>query len=495
MKKIIIIGAGIAGLTSGIYARLNGFESEIFEMHSKPGGECTGWQRGDFHFDNCIHWLVGSKKGTPMYKLWETIGALNDSVDIINNDKFVSYYSGNQMVHIYKDLDKLEKHLLEIAPEDKVMIKEFCRDAKKVIKLEMPVEKPFDLFTKKDMFAMIYKMLPLIKTMQKYEKISMQELIEKFKNPELKVALRAMIPSNYKAIALLSTLASMHTNDSGWPAGGSLALAKRVADRFLGFGGKINYKSRVEEIIINDGVAKGVKLSDGSIHLADYVIAAADGHEVIYDLLGGKYIDDTINTLFTDNETYPIYSSVYISMGIEANLSNYPDTLYFKLKNPIDAGGIKHDYIGAKHYCYEPTFAPKNNSVLIALLTADYDWWVQKKENPAEYKAEKERIGNEVASALKEEFQEIKDNIKVIDVATPMTYERYCNAYRGAWMSYATTPNAKIRFITGVLPGLDNFYMTGQWLMPPGGLPTAVMTGKWTIQRMCKKENMEFKYQ
>jgi phytoene desaturase len=495
MKKLIIIGAGIAGLTSGIYARLNGLEAEIFELHSKPGGECTGWQRGDFHFDNCIHWLMGSKKGTPMYKLWETTGALNDSVDIINNDTFISYTSAESTVHIYRNLDKLEKHLLEVAPEDKSMIKEFCRDAKKVIKLDMPVEKPFDLFTKKDMFKMIFKMLPMAKTMQKYEKISMQELIEKFKNPELKAALKAMIPSNYKAFALLSTLASMHSNDSGWPAGGSLAFARRIEEKFLNLGGKINYKSRVEEIIINDGTAKGIKLSDGSVHNADYVIAAADGHEVIYDMLGGKYIDDTINTLFTDIKTYPIYSSVYVSMGIKSNLSKYPHALYFKLKNPIDAGGMKHDFIGARHYCYEPAFAPKDNSVLIALLTADYDWWAQKKKNPAEYKAEKERIGNEVASACSEEFPEIKGNIKVIDVATPMTYERYCNAYRGAWMSYATTPNAKIRFITGVLPGLDNFYLTGQWLMPPGGLPTAVMTGKWTIQRICKKENMEFNFE
>lgn len=492
MKKIIIIGAGIAGLSSGIYARLNGFDVEIFEMHSEPGGECTGWQRGEYHFDNCIHWLVGSKKGTPLYKLWETIGALDDSIDIINNDKFISYDSGNSIVHIYRNLDRLEKHLLEVAPEDKKMIIEFCKDAKRVTKLDMPVEKPFDMFTKKDLFKMIFKMLPIAKTMQKYEKISLAELIEKFKNPELKIAIKAMIPSNFKAFALLSTLASMHANDSGWPAGGSLALAKRVADKFLSLEGKINYKTRVEEIIIKDGVAKGIKLLDGSIHYADYIIAATDAHEVIFDLLGGKYVDDTINTLFTDNKTYPIYSSVYVSMGIEANLSNYPHTLYFKLKNSIDAGGIRHDYVGMKHYCFEPSFAPKDNSVLIALLVADYDWWAEKKKNPADYKAEKERIASEVAAACKEKFPEIKGNIKKIDVATPMTYVRYCNAYRGAWMSFGITPAAKIRFITGILPGLENFYLTGQWLLPPGGLPTAVMTGNWTVQRICKKENIKF---
>jgi len=36
--KIVIIGAGVAGLSAGCYLRMNGFDTEIFEMHSKSGG-------------------------------------------------------------------------------------------------------------------------------------------------------------------------------------------------------------------------------------------------------------------------------------------------------------------------------------------------------------------------------------------------------------------------------------------------------------------------
>ena len=116
----------------------------------------------------------------------------------------------------------------------------------------------------------------------------------------------------------------------------------------------------------------------------------------------------------------------------------------------------------------------------------------REKTDPEPYKAEKERISEEVIAAFIERFPESEGKIKIIDMATPITYERYCNAYRGAWMSWAPTPGAKIRFISGILPGLDNFYLTGQWIMPPGGLPTAVMTGCWTIQRICEKENIFF---
>ncbi|HSV30486.1 MAG TPA: FAD/NAD(P)-binding protein [Atribacteraceae bacterium] len=50
-KKVLIIGAGIAGLSAGSYLRRNGYDTEIFETHALPGGLCTAWKRGDYTFD------------------------------------------------------------------------------------------------------------------------------------------------------------------------------------------------------------------------------------------------------------------------------------------------------------------------------------------------------------------------------------------------------------------------------------------------------------
>ena len=62
-KKISIIGGGIAGLSAGCYARMNGFEAEIFESHSISGGVCTGWKRGGYMIDGCLDWLMGYGPG------------------------------------------------------------------------------------------------------------------------------------------------------------------------------------------------------------------------------------------------------------------------------------------------------------------------------------------------------------------------------------------------------------------------------------------------
>ena len=54
------------------------------------------------------------------------------------------------------------------------------------------------------------------------------------------------------------------------------------------------------------------------------------------------------------------------------------------------------------------------------------------------------------------------------------------------------TPKSEQMIHNGRIKGIDNLYMSGQWLMPPGGLPVALVTGKWAIQRICKKEKIHF---
>lgn len=62
-ESIIIIGAGLAALSAGCYAQMNGYKNQIFELHNIPGGLCTSWKRKGYTLDGCIHWLIGSRSG------------------------------------------------------------------------------------------------------------------------------------------------------------------------------------------------------------------------------------------------------------------------------------------------------------------------------------------------------------------------------------------------------------------------------------------------
>lgn len=81
-KKIKIIDGGIAGLSTGIYGQMNGFNTEIIEMNSMPGGQCTAWERKGYRFDYCLHRLAGTLKGG-YNQIWKELNVINDQTQKI----------------------------------------------------------------------------------------------------------------------------------------------------------------------------------------------------------------------------------------------------------------------------------------------------------------------------------------------------------------------------------------------------------------------------
>jgi phytoene dehydrogenase-like protein len=139
-KSIIIIGAGFAGLSAGIYAQMNGYKTQIFEMHSLPGGLCTAWKREGYTIDGCIHWLVGSNPETAMYRYWLEVGIAQDR-EFINSDEYMRYEGDDGRTFIiYTDVDRLEKHMLELSPQDAEVIKEFISGVRLGIAFDPPGE-------------------------------------------------------------------------------------------------------------------------------------------------------------------------------------------------------------------------------------------------------------------------------------------------------------------------------------------------------------------
>jgi len=59
-KTLVIIGAGLAGLSTGCFAQMNGYSSRILEHHSQPGGVAAAWKRHGYLIDGGIHFLMGT---------------------------------------------------------------------------------------------------------------------------------------------------------------------------------------------------------------------------------------------------------------------------------------------------------------------------------------------------------------------------------------------------------------------------------------------------
>ncbi len=138
-KKIIIIGGGISGLSAGIYGQKCGFETEIFEKNPDVGGLCTSWYRKDIKIDGCIHWLTGTKEGHNINKMWKDVNAF-DQEDIIRSDNFGTVEYNGVKITFWYDLDRLEKEMIEISPEDKRTIRRLKKMIQKFTHMSLPVE-------------------------------------------------------------------------------------------------------------------------------------------------------------------------------------------------------------------------------------------------------------------------------------------------------------------------------------------------------------------
>lgn len=486
-KSIIIIGGGLAGLSAGCYGRMNGYKTTIYEMHDIAGGVATGWKRKGYTIDGSMNWLVGTKPGAPFYNFYEELGVTKEWK--IHNHEFFSVGEDGQGhdFRIYCDADRFEEYLVGIAPEDKEPIKDWM-DAIRILSQDnASQEKPVELYDAAELAAMS-QMTPAAQVMQKWGPVTGPEFAKRLKNPYLKTVFSHIgVP-----LSLFTwVLAYQHSKSAGYVLGGALALVKPIEKRYRNLGGEIRFKSKVARILVENDKAVGIKLTDGTEHRADWIIAAGDGRSVIYDMLGGKYIDDTIKNMYTQPNLFP--PLVYIGLGVNRAFDDIPASISgtrFPLKKTINIAGRDENSMNILVYKWDPSLAPAGKNLAIVSYGTDYDYWEKLYQDTAKYKAEKERIYKDVLAGLEERFPGISAQIEMHDVATPMTWVRYTGNWRGSYEGWMF--GAYNGFISKTLPGLAGLYMAGQWVNPGGGMCTAVASGSHTIQMICKQDGKKY---
>ena len=315
----------------------------------------------------------------------------------------------------------------------------------------------------------------------------------RFQNPFLRETFEEILLPDLSCLAFVFTLAWLSQDNAGYIIGGSKAIARSMEERYLNLGGKISYNSKVAKILVENDRATGVKLEDGSEHKADYVISACDGHATIFDLLEGKYVDDTIRGYY---DHMPIFKPlVYVALGVNRSFEDLPKTvagLTFPLDKPIKVGGKEHSRLGVHVYNHDSSFAPAGKTVLAVMFESDFVYWDLLKKDAARYDAEKAAIAHDVISALDKRFPGLAETVEMTDVATPHTFYRYTGNWQGSFEGWLMTPENWRLQMKKTLPGLENFYMIGQWVSPGGGLPSGLMTGRHVIQMLCVREKKKF---
>ena len=483
--KIIIIGGGIAGLCAGVYARKCGYRAEVLEMNETAGGLATSWRRGDYKFETCLHWLLGSNPQSPMYAQWQEVFDIG-KLTFVNHEEYVRMETEHgEFLSIYTNVDRMEKELLSRAPQDSLEIRRLASTIRRLARLPMP--DPTEPWLT---LAHTLRAFPLL---HQLSNISIEQYGRRFTHPLLRSFFGDGQLARLSAIALLFSLAWMSENNAGYAVGGSQAIIRLIADNFRRLGGDLRLEAKVEKILVEHDAAVGVQLADGERIVADWVISAADGHATIYDLLAGKYTDRAIDDFYRSHETFPSY--LQVSLGVAHDLSQRPGYVTRLLDTPLQVDpGTKLSQISFRFFHFDPTFAPPGKAAVTCFLpTHNFKYWTGlQRDDPEQYQAEKHRVIEAVVGILERSVPDIRPAIEVIDASTPASVIRCTGNWKGSMEGWLLKPGSGFRPLRQTLPGLGRFMMVGQWVMPGGGLPSGLWTARSAIRAVCKQDRIPF---
>ena len=242
-RRIVIIGAGIAGLCAAVYARRCGYQVEVLEKNDTAGGLATSWRRGDYTFETCLHWLLGSNPSSPMHLQWQEVFDIG-KLTFVHPDEYMRLETGHgQNLSIYTNVDRMETELLQRAPQDAAEIKRFASAVRRLAKFAIP--DPTEPWPRN--WLTLLRTLPYLPLLRRWSSLSVKEYSERFTHPLLRSFFGDGELPKLSALALVFSLAWMSENNAGYPIGGSQAIIQLIVERLERLGGRLDLGAEVEQ--------------------------------------------------------------------------------------------------------------------------------------------------------------------------------------------------------------------------------------------------------
>lgn len=494
MKKVIIIGAGVAGLSTAIRLQSQGYHVEIIEKENNVGGKMNQIKGGGFTFDLGPTIVMMPDVYREVFK----VAGKNpdDYLEMTKVDPMYSLaYSEDEIIRINNDLVDLTKYLEDISEDDAAGFLAYLADIYKrylIAKnnfIERPFRGPRDFFTP----AMLYKALQL-KTFN-----SAHASIAKFVKDERiqkMLAFQTLYigispyngPSIYTIIPMIEMLYGIW-----FIKGGMYGMATAMERLFLELGGKITLNTAVDHILITNKKAHGVMVN-GQQQLADYVVCNADFPYAMKNLVTdipskGKYTDAKIEKMQYSCSCFMMY------LGIDRKLD------MLDLHNIVFAkdfdGNIADIFEGnlpedPSLYLYTPakmdsSLAPAGQEALYVLVpvpelkTGKFEWT---EELISQYRDQILKIVSQRTGVL-----DIADHIIFEKIMTPEDFKTRFNAHHGATFGLAPTLAQSNYFRPhNKSNSCENLYFTGSSVHPGAGVPIVLTSAKLTASELMKDD-------
>ncbi|WP_163527253.1 phytoene desaturase family protein [Halobacillus ihumii] len=496
-KKVIVVGAGVAGLASAIRLQHAGYQVELYEKESKPGGKMNQIEIDGYKFD-----LGPSIVMMPeLYReIFELCGRNPD--DYIPMEKldpiYRAYFSDipDSPFDISSDLTELTKTIESISEEDTEGFFKYLHEIYKrfiVAKhdiLQRPFRKQTDFYN-----------LPMLKKAMKLKIFdTADQFIGKYiKSERLKqlISFQTLYigispiksPSFYTMIPMIQFLYGVW-----FIKGGMYTMASAMEKLFKELGGSIYYNKDVQEICVQNRKTTGIVVDDQKI-AADFVVCNADFPYAMKNLVKepsakGKYTDRKIDRMKYSCSCFLLY------LGMDRKYEEVEQVHNFIFNEKLDQN-LQDIFEGKKltnasFYVYiaskmDPSLAPEGKDGLYILMpvsnvaSANYEW----NEETIQY------YRSYVLNELKKikGFENIDHEIVTETCITPVDFESKFNAYNGATFglqpilsqSNHMRPQSKATHC-------ENLYFTGSSTHPGAGIPIVLLSAKITTQELIKDD-------
>lgn len=498
-KKVIIVGAGPGGLTSGMLLANKGYDVQVFEKKSYVGGRNGCIKMKDFKFDIGPTFLMLPEIFYDVFSF--TDRKLDDYIEMKEIDPFyrlrfkgsIDFFPSRDRKYMLEQIDKL-------FPGDSEGYDRFMKREKiKFDRVYKCLKTPYH--------SLLHFLRPiLVKAIPKLDlgKSLYNKLATYFKHKDLRIALtfqaKYLGMSPWECPATFTILSYIeHSRGIFHPIGGLNKISEAMAKVVEEEGGKIHLSTPVNEIIVEDGVAKGVILEDGKREMADYVIINADFAHAMTTIVKKenrkKYTDEDLMKRDYSCSTFMLYLGLGKKYDIPHHNIIFADDYMLNVEEIAQKKVLSKD-----HSLYiqnasqiDPTLAPEGKSTIYILVP------VPNNSSEINWNEEKLKMRRQILDTIKKrtELKDLEDYIEVEKIITPLDWENEYGVYKGATFNLSHKIFQMLYFRPhNRFEEFKKCYLVGGGTHPGSGLPTIVESGRIAANMIIQDENLglAFKY-
>ncbi len=492
-KDVIIIGAGMAGLTCGCLLAQKGLTVLMIEKNQKVGGCCTSFEREGFSFDLSVQSIGECQKGGRIWHLLDTLNLL-DQVHFIPLEPAREYYFPDQRVTQSSKLETHVKKLSSLFPKERRGIEKVYTILRKIFEEFSVLPSSLNWFEPSS-FSSQYPFL------SRYKDKTYGELLNEFiSHPFLKTLLSIrssyglLSPEEISAVGMAGIEMSYFNYGVSCVEGRVEQLPIKMGEALGMAGAQILTGQEVEQILIEGKKAIGVRLKDGREITGKAVISNIDANYTFSGLIGEDHLPGGFRSKLKGMR--PSLSYFILYLGIEGGLDELPvsnNEVFFETQLQKEFQSLCENRIPEKAPFYllapskvNPSHAPKGKSTLCLSCKTPYHF------SPYWDREVKGQLSQRLINRASAFIPDLDKRIEVKIETTPKTIEQWTGNRWGAAYGWAQVPRQSGIYRLPRTTPVESLYLTGHWTSPGGGIAGVVASGELTagvvLNRLAKGE-------